>query len=246
MVEDQRWSDLKKLLDENKTPADPIRVSFWLAEAESHLQNDMQKSRSLLMRAIDAAGDRKDIPLLLAAAATCESLNEQDLALAAYQKIAGLDSNEAESVLQEALNKAELLKDTTALLSISRKLHMLKPDNIAFADRLAYMRLIDGMEIEMTDFKTPISRDLEADRTQEYIPHALLQALQAYRFSDMAAMKEWLLKLRPNDQLCPGQRAVVAGLLARAGRMEEAFQIAEKIPKELLLMEEAELLKPAL
>ncbi len=144
------------------------------------------------------------------------------------------------------MNKAELLKNTTALLDISRQLNMLRPDNIAFANRLAYMRLIGGKEIEMTKVKTPISRTIKTDKTQEYIPQALIQALLAYRFSDMVAMKEWLQKLRPNDLQRPGQRAVVAGLLARAGRMGEAFQIAEKIPKELLLMEEAELLKPAL
>ncbi len=87
LVEDQRWNELKKLLDENKAPVDPIRISIWLAEAEGHLQNDMQKTRSLLMRAIDAAGERKDVPLLLAAAATGEALNEPDLALAVYQKM---------------------------------------------------------------------------------------------------------------------------------------------------------------
>ena len=181
--------------------------------------------------------------LLLAAALAAEQFNEQGIALAAYQSIASFDEKKAVAALEQAFAKAELLKDTTAMLNTVSKLHFLKPYNRAYADRLIYLQLICGRGLEVASLEVVSSPDSVGN---EQALREFLQALAAYRFSDSERMKQHLMRIEKLEAFSAGQRAAYAGMLSKAGKTSMAFQIAEKISKSQLLPEELELLKVAL
>lgn len=246
LAEDQRWSDLDTLLATHRTQVNPIKINIWRALVASHLDPDMTEARNLLKGAIDAAGKTKDMQLLKTAALTAEQIHEHEAALTAYQAMASIDESTAVSILQEAYAKAELLKDTHALLQIARKLCALRPGSAVFSDRLAYLQLLFGKEFETVVAKDSDSTVANLDGLRNTIPRELLSALTAYRLADKERMRQSLSELDTIDRLTPGQRAVAAGLLASIGHTERAFRIAEKIRKESLLPEELILLRAAL
>jgi|GEM_PF-622384 len=242
LAEDQCWAELKTLLSEGKPPVNPIRVSLWLAAVASHLQPASDESRNHLATAIDAASKKKDTMLLIAAALAAEQLNEQALSLAAYQAIASFDEKRAVATLEEAYAKAEFLKDTNAMLSTAAKLQTLRPENQAFADRLAYLQLLCGRDMEIAKTLESRTESLNVDGKVHY---ELLEALLAYRLADYKKLEQHLMGITQVSPFSVGQRAVYAGLLARTGRLGIAFDLAEKVPGSLLLPEELTLLKLA-
>ena len=246
LAEDQRWNELNTLLATHRTEVNPIKINIWRALVASHLKPDMAEARNLLNGAIDAAVKTKDVQLLKTAALTAEQIHEHEAALIAYQAMASFDESMAFSILQEAYAKAELLKDTHALLQIARKLYVLRPGSAVFADRLAYLQLLFGKEFETIGTRDSDSTDANIGGLRNTIPRELLSALTAYRLADKEGMRQSLSELDTTDRLTPGQRAVVAGLLASIGQTERAFRIAETIRKESLLPEELILLKAAL
>ena len=243
LAEDQHWSELQTLLTERKPPVDPIRVQIWLATAAGHLHPETDEARKLLTRAIDAAGKNKNAMLLIAAALAAEQLNEQDLALAAYQQVASFDEKRAVGILEEVYGKAEIIKDTDAMLRTAAKLHRLCPENQALADRLTYLQLICGRDFEVAGSAV---LKLESQKVDDKSLAELLQALAAYRFADARKLDQHLGRVTQVSSFTAGQRAVYAGLLAKTGHEHIAFEVAEKVPNGLLLPEELILLKLAL
>ena len=75
---------------------------------------------------------------------------------------------------------------------------------------------------------------------------SLLLALSAYLIRDHTLLKSHLTAIDSMEDFSPGQKAVYAGMLATCGDLSKAFLIAERIPKAVLLKEEAKLLKAAL
>lgn len=141
-----------------------------------------------------------------------------------------------------------MAKNTAILLEASRKLRELSPGSTVFADRLAYLRLILGVEMETVTLSSQTDESsVRAMVTvaMERVPAALLGALAAYRLGDLESVKTHLGALPDPSSLPAGQRAVAAGLLALAGRPDRAFQIAEKVPDALLLREELAFLNHA-
>ena len=243
LAEDQHWNELQTLLTERKPPVDPIRVQIWLATAAGHLHPETDEARKLLTRAIEAAGKNKNAMLLIAAALAAEQLNEQELALAAYQEVASFDEKRAVGTLEEAYGKAELIKDTDAMLRTAAKLHTLCPENQALADRLTYLQLICGRDFEVAG--SAVLKH-ENQRGDDKSLAELLQALAAYRFADARKLDQHLGRVTQMISFTAGQRAVYAGLLAKTGHEHIAFEVAEKISNGLLLPEELILLKLAL
>lgn len=243
MSEDQQWSKLQVLLAGPKPAVNPILISIWHAVVEGHLQPDNNESIKLLFGAIEGAAKSKDSVLLLAVALAAEQFNEQGIALSAYQAIATFDEKKAVVTLEQAYAKAELLKDTTAMLNSASKLHVLRPDNRAYAERLAYLQLLCGRDFEVACLE---SGHTEGRTGTETASLELLQALAAYRLSDTESMKQHLQRIAQSEGLSVGQRAAFAGLLSKAGQTTRAFQVAEKVPASLLLPEELTLLRTAL
>jgi hypothetical protein len=235
LAEEGRWKELKSMLTHEKPPVRPTRVRLWLAEAESHLSSDDTETRHHLKSCIETARLEKDLSMLTAAVSTAERLSQPDLALQACQHVLQMPAAaEQVEILQKAADLASGLRDTRLMLDYTRQLHLLRPASPAYAEHLAYLRLLLGEEMEVVTAapnSTPV----------------LHQALSAYRLGDresLARMLPTITSAMPED-LPAGRRAVLSGLLATAGDTARAFQIAEKVPETLLLDEERAFLKLA-
>lgn len=250
LAQEQRWEELKALLAEPHPPVAQSLVSIAQAEVYSHLEPDLQRSRLLLAGTVESGKHDSNVVVLQAVATLAEKLNLADLALTARQSAGEIaaatgQTEAALQNLQQSARLALLAKDSGVLLAASRQLHELIPSSAVYADRLTYVRLILGVEMETIDLNNVAAMPADPVTTQEHIPLPLLRALAAYRMGDLPAISGHLGGLNDVKRLDAGQRAVAAGLLSLAGRPELAFQIAEKIPAALLLHEERAFLQRA-
>ncbi len=250
----EKWDELQGVLKIPNPPVSGSLLDLAMAEVLGHLQPDMKESRRLLQGTVANAAQAGDVNTLHTAAELAEKLNFADISCLAY-KAAGIKSaenNTSEEALQNLQKSVELAlraKDTETLLDVSRRLHVLSPSSVIFADRFVYLRLVLGVEMELVDPSAlKDSNDFNAafSITVERIPPQLLLALRAYRLGDRETMQKNLAALPRSESLSPGPRAVAAGLLSMVGKTDRAFVMAEKIPGALLLDEEKVFLKRAL
>ncbi len=247
LVAEERWQDLSEMLASNRPPVSLELAAVWRAEVQSHLQPDLKETRLLLQGSIDGAKRQGNVAALFAAAVLAEKLSLNNLALEACQAAAINDSDSSIQFLQKALELARLQKNSAALLAVSRQLHELRPSSDVFADRLRYLRLIFGVEMEtvvVSAVNQPTGTAAGAVALTR-IPDALLRALAAYRLGDMEGIRASLANLPDITRLSPGERAVAAGLLSLTGKTAQAYQIAERIPDAVLLDEERAFLNRA-
>lgn len=253
MGQARRWNELRDLLTRPNPPVAQSLVDLALAEVEARFQPDLRESRRLIEGTVKAAATEGSLPTLQTAAELAAKLNLPDIAASAYlqagvKAATGATTEEALRWLQNSAESALMAKNTAILLEASRKLRELSPGSTVFADRLAYLRLILGVEMETVTLSSQTDESsVRAMVTvaMERVPAALLGALAAYRLGDLESVKTHLGALPDPSSLPAGQRAVAAGLLALAGRPDRAFQIAEKVPDALLLREELAFLNHA-
>ena len=235
LAHSQRWKELREVLAEPAVPADREQVHVWLAWADGHLEPDTNKARLQLESAITGAKKALHAEALLSAAQVAEVHGMLDLALDCLRSAAPLLPPQETHILTRSRDLARHLADTRALLDITRRLAELRPTSEGFAMESRYYNLLLGETLELSP--PPSAAPNARER--------LLTALAAHRLQDAAALKKALNDFHEASALPPGERAVLAGLLARAGETARAFQLAEKVPQELLLEEERRFLKMA-
>ncbi|MCB1276966.1 hypothetical protein [Prosthecobacter sp.] len=254
LAQAERWEELKEVLKLPRPPVPKSLRDLAMAEVQSHLQPDMREARQLLQGTVVNAIQEGNVATLRTAAALAEKLDLADIAGLAYKEAGFRASalNAPEEAMQNLQKSAEMalrIKDTTTLLEVAGKLHELSPSSVVFSDRLTYLRLILGVEMETIDLSALTEHDAQKAGLSiklERIPAELLLALSAYRLGDRTTMQKHLSSLQDAAALPPGPRAVAAGLLSMAGQTDRAYQIAEQIPGALLLDEERTFLKQAL
>lgn len=242
-VDQARWQDLLDTLSEadNARQFSKAQLLNWRAQALKKIHpEDANRPREVLESAIRQGNGEKSYLALMTSAQIAEDWQLTDLALQAYQCLAlpGVE-NEAD-LLEKCTQMAALLKDTDALSAATIRLAALQPKNTRAARRAAYLHLLRGEMLETAI--GPASRPAEGDSTAW-----LLAALKAWRLGDPLTTRDKLRHIHDSARFAPGERAIYAGLLAKAGRdISHAFQVAEKIRPELLLPEELTFLKMAL
>jgi len=235
LAEESRWGELKIMLTSGRPPVSPSRIAMWLAEAEAHLNPGSAEVRSQLQTALENARRENNQAALLALVNSAEKHNQPDIAMEACVGAATGEDSVSLQLLEKAAELARQQKDAGSLMDITRRLSELRPASSVFAGRLAYLRLLLGLEIE-TAISTAEAFSNKA--TLDDLPLPLLKSLADHRFGHSPLQDSGLSSLSNLDRLPPGQRAVAAGLLQMAGKADLAFQIAEKVPESLLLPEE--------
>ena len=225
LVDQARWLDLLNTLNEADRAHlfSKAQLMNWRAQALKKLHpEDAIKPRDELESAIRQGDVEKSYLALMTSAQIAEDWQLTDLALQAYQFLAHPGSPQ----------EAELLEKCTQMAAL----------------RAAYLRLLRGEMLETAIPPAAAASQSDTAPGASFSTTQLLPALKAWRLGDPAATRAALSPLtttRPLD-LGPGERAVLAGLLARLGETSRAFQLAEKIRPELLLPEELTFLKQAL
>lgn len=239
----ERWKELLSLVKTRKPPVTPTTVHIILAQCYAKLQPNMAAARRELQEAF-ALNSRGEVPLLLRAAGLAESLNLLDLAVQGYTLVGEARPVMRLQMLEKVFELQQRDKDVAGLIETVRRQHDLRPRNQLFIDRLNYLRLVAGIELEAA-FDEVIgfeNKPAESVSTSS-IPLPLLRALAAWRFGDVERVKKEVGEVADPSNLPAGPRAVVAGLYAIAGRDVESFRIAEKVPEPLLLDSERHFLQ---
>lgn len=240
--EENRWADLRRLiLSGERLPVPKARTQVWLAEAATHLEkDDISAPRQYLEEAVASAVKTDDGLTLQAASMVCERLGLYDLAIRSYQRLAALNPKFEVEMLDKVFEMAQRQRDTALMLKTSRQLNDKRPTHGIFRDRLRYLKLLIGIELEQVDaILTDSPPEPAVEGRTVRVPYAFLRALSAWRQKDLARLERELAQLvDQQDRLNLGQRAVLAGLLQHVGQGEAAFRIGENIPSSILLAEE--------
>lgn len=241
LAEEQNWKALWELLSRSsQVPVPASRVATWRTLAFRNLhEDDVRGIREHLAEAISLANQEKNAVAMMGAASMAEQWGHPDLALRAYLLLSESDPAREIEVLERAWGIAGSLKDTVALLAISERQMRLKPDIPKYALHWRYITLLSRKEV--------LSPGTAKDALEGSAEGLMVRALEAHRAQKPEEVVAALDQIRQPGSLPPGQRAVYAGLLSQnPDRVGEAHAIAEKIPAQLLLPEEAAFLKMAL
>ncbi len=235
------WKDLRLLLTEAQflPPVSAGRVQLWLAECASHEDPGSSTAEKHLKAylEVETNGNQRT---LLSAAKLAETLGLTDLALSAYDSLAGSHKTRPLVFVEHAAELAASQGMTLRLVGLTRQLCKLRPESHAYRLRLNYLELLLGMNLEFPQIPSAI--------TSEEEPAVwLIHALAAHRLRDSAQVRSLLVNAKGHEaSLTQGQKAVLAGLLATDGQAAAAFQIAETLHRSLLLPEERRFLEMAL
>lgn len=244
LAESGRWQQMHELLKKPQgLPMSLEGLTVWQALASSRLQPDLKQAAHELNLAVKQAASTKNFGPLRAAAQVAEDLGLWEIAMAGYVQLAQFENGHELDMLEKCWQIASRLGDSNHLLDTARKQNALRPTSRHFANRLDYLRLLRGEEIEASVSQ---QHGNQGGGEEEGTFAALLVALKAYRFGDAALVKSTLVSVHDAASLPAGQRAVYAGLLASAGDPAHAFQFAEKISSRLLIAEEQIFLRKAL
>ena len=215
----ERWKELLALMKTRKPPVTPTTAHIILAQCYAKLQPNMAAARKELQDAF-ALNSRGEIPVLLRAAALAESLHLLDLAVQGYTIVGEARPVLRLQMLDKVFELQQIDKDLPGMIATAKRLHEARPRNQLYTDRLNYLRLISGTELELATeevigFEHPITDSTAAITS---IPASLLRALAALRLGDIDQMKKEVDGLPDSTSLAAGPRAVVAGLYAACGR----------------------------
>jgi tetratricopeptide (TPR) repeat protein len=235
-----RWGDIEKALaTTNRLPISVHLYHLWKARTAEKLDNDIRAMRHHLKAAFAETLGGQDRAAATLTAEVAEQMNLWDLALLFYNDIATEHPMARGLMLEKAYAMAQRGRDTDAALIAATSLAALHPENLIFSQRIIYLKLVAGQEIELWV------------RTVEELPPSpdamsrLLRALGAYRLGDLISVRSHLQTLPKQTDLPAGRRAVYSGLLAACGQTGPAFQMAESIPAALLFPEELVFLNKA-
>lgn len=238
----QRWGDVRRLLRFSSGLAlSPDYLSLLQARCTIGLKEPSTQIRSELEEACRKALATRDWRALQRAAAFASSAGQPDVAAAALQDAARLPQLRLPA-LEMLLDMQTQQRATEGLLSAVREIQAAKPGERGHLEHLLYLKLLVGLEVEAVIEELP-TLVTEARITPE--TGRFLGALAALRLSDVALLRERLASI-DGRKLPVGQRATYAGMLRASGQIAEAFAVAEKITRSLLLPEEERLLLRAL
>jgi tetratricopeptide (TPR) repeat protein len=240
--EEGRWADLRRLiLSGERLPVPKARSQVWLAEAISHLDKEnLSAPHQYLEEAVQASIQTDDSVTLTAASLVSERLGHYDLATRCYQRLALINPKFEVEMLDKVYEMAQRQRDTALMLKTCQQLNDKRPTHGHFRDRLRYLKLLTGIELEQVDaILTHAPPESAVEGATARVPTAFLRALAAWRLKDHARLKIELNQLADRqNQLNPGQRAVLASLLHHAEQPIAAYRLAENIPSTILLAEE--------
>lgn len=244
---EEKWNDLNTLLTSGGI--DPAfskqKTRLWLAEAQSHLEYGSGRARQTLAQVFENAGRGDDLSSTLEAAKLAEQLHDWAFAQRCYEGVATKHRHTAAPMLAKVYEMAELQRDGSEMLATCVKLLELRPDNVQAMLQKLYLQSLLGIELEVAH-ETVQSLVLEGS-TERIDKVHLVRALSIYRSGLKDGIRDEILKISHPDSMTAGERAVYAGLLHQSGGAPaNVFQIAERIPRSLLLPEEAAFLKRAL
>lgn len=236
-----QWDSLKRMLDSR--PSSVSKVDLELIRA--FLARNQKEGDAMLAHlngAILYASGNNKASELAQVGAGAESLGQVDVALTAYWELAGMDSPVRLQTLKRIYELSERRRDAAGMLKAANAMLRLEPAWLSSTNELDYLRLISGIEMDQI-----LGRFLyDKEPTSEEEPIAFLsKALAEFHAGDFERMKHSLeIALSHGAKLEPGPKAVLAGLLWKAGKREAATAMAREVTAAEMFEEERRYLSP--
>jgi hypothetical protein len=253
-----QWDEIKRLLQEETFPLDPVIERMYLARCNQQL-GEITAAKNNWQRAIEAAADDQQKLLFLADYA--EKNGATEIAAAAYDRIAR-DTPRARAAQQGRLRLAQQARNTQKIHTILAEMLKQWPDDTAIQNDEAYTRLLmAGAKDEgkrqkeevsglppITNNEEPITVERLAEDLVRLepasLPHRTLLALARLKTGQPAKALEVYSGLHiPPNAAPPSAIAVHAAVLAANGQEEDAQKEAAQIKPDQLLPEEQVLIQ---
>ena len=237
-----RWDDVRKALNRDMEKVlGAVSFHLWLARLVSTQGGEAARVHQHLNLAFGATDRGQDSQAAVLVAEAAERLGALDLATDFYHATAAQAS--AAQFRLSLLEKAYALHlnahNTHGMLKMATEVASLTPGHQANAFRADYLALLVGESIEVV-----ASRIASMQSSADGEASLRLQLLRAMASHRLHAPQQEPGTLKKLIQLtwAPGERAVLAAMLASQGDAATGFQIAEKIAATLLLPEEKKFL----
>lgn len=240
---ERRWGDLRRMISTSYAlPISTTETALLRARCSHGLGESTDAVRSQLLDAMHNATASRNLHSIEHTAQISENLAHPDIAIDSYRTLSATPAYQL-AVLEKIFSVQSRNHMTTDSLSTLKEILRLRPGLTPYFNTALYLQLLTGTEMEVAMEKA-FALDRTEDNPSEANLHALLTAFAAYRVSDTARLHTLVLEVNATH-LPAGPRAVLAGLLQTCGETQKAFAIAEKVPSELLLIEEKRFLKKA-
>ncbi|MBA2622857.1 MAG: hypothetical protein H0U88_04455 [Chthoniobacterales bacterium] len=241
-----RWDEIKRLLDSERYPLDPMIQSMYLARCNAQL-GQRAASENNWQRALEAAGG--DVSKLMTLAPYAEKNGAAEVANAAYTA-ATAHAPFLRPAQQGRLRMAQASRDTRKIHGVLAEMLSLWPNDSAVQNDEAYFRLL-LLEPNVTDASElnqirELAEDL-VNREPASLPHRTLLALALLRDQRPAGALEVYSGIQvAANALTASALAIHAAALAANGKTEDAKTEAAQVPLDALLAEERILIQELL
>lgn len=248
LAQSQQWSTVRKTL---ATPEarilDGVMLNLWQACGLAAFDPTSPEKLEHLKLAREATRRTRNIAGSIRVADTAANIGPPEFAAACYEDLAAGPALPSDKIvfLEKACLAFTQAHDTAGLVRVTRALADQTPGHLENTFRADYLAILTGALLEEI-----VMRIAEEDQKGTADPHAktrrrLLRAMILDRRKQIEGLRTELRDLENAGSWTPGERAVVAGMLAASGETARAWQLAEKVPAALLLKEEAAMLARA-
>jgi Tfp pilus assembly protein PilF len=242
LVGEQRWSDLRDLLQNSKSiPLAPLDVAVLNARCSRGLGESPSTVRGRLQEALHQAVAARNFQGAQKVAQAATSMGHDDVALEAFEKLSATPQYRV-PMLQKMLELQGKLQMTDDMLTTVQSLLHERPGLEPLPQTEIYLQLLLGVEMEAA---TANIENLPTVSREGRSTQAFLRSFAALRLVDSVKAAKLASDLDPS-LLPPGQRAVLSAIYGSTGDARKAFELAEKVPAQLLLQEEKKLMDRSL
>lgn len=242
LASELRWAEVRELMNKSRGVSLPTielailnaRCSKGLGESPASVRGRLQEASHQALSVRDVNGARK-------VAMAASSMGYDDMAVETYEKLAEFPQYRV-PMLQLLLELQVKQAKSEAMLTTVRRILRERPNFEPMVRAEIYLELLLGTEMEVATRKI---EELSANRPEGRSARSFLRAFAAMRRLDPAKALEYADGLNPSE-LVAGQRAVLSGIYRISGDQHRAFELAEKVPEQLLLKEEKQLMEHSL
>ena len=246
-----RWSDIKRLLESEHFPLDPVVQRMYIARCNAQL-GEKTAADNNWQRALEAAGS--DPMKLMQLGGFAEKNTRLDIADGAYRD-ALIHIPRFRPAYDGRLRVAQASRETKKIHEVLTKMLSIWPNDTAIQNDEAYTHLL-LMPTKSTANSQPSTRNsfeaadpvealeiekVAADlvkREPKSLPHRTLLALARLRAGLVnSALDAYGIEV-PEEVITPSAVAVRAAALAANGRQNEATELLRKLNRDALVPEE--------
>jgi hypothetical protein len=245
LAQSQEWSTVrKKLAAPEARILDGVMLDLWQACSLAAFDPTSPAKLEHLKLAREATRRTRNIAGAIRVADTAANIGPPDFAAACYEELAAGPALPSDTIvlLEKACLALAQAHDTAGLVRVTRALADQTPGHLENAFRCDYLAILTGAPLDGIVMRLAEEDEQRAADPQIKTRHRFLRAMVLDRHKQFESLRTELRDLESAGSWTPGERSVMAGMLAASGDTARAWRLAEKVPAALLLKEEAAML----